>query len=310
MNNSAPFLKHLEKVHASAKKNFEEKQIHASQFLLDKQIDLGQIRQHSSKLLTAGTLAGTMLLSSPDFPSLPQPELSHQVVAKLAVVGVALPKEPQSFLIQELKKVLPLKMDLLSYEQEKEISQFVEKLTGIKIRASLEGEKLNHSYGLIGAEQHLPRFPGDNINLHDEYLKSGITPGLGAWGYFVNNKEALTPQIVQMEKYYVAVQTLYLSDFNRRFIYLRDWYKYRKVMVINPVNGKAIVAVIADAGPASWTGKHFGGSPEVMAYLELNRGMQKGPVLMFFVDDADNKVSLGPVDYFKLNLPLVKEKEV
>ena len=56
------------------------------------------------------------------------------------------------------------------------------------------------------------------------------------------------------------------------------------------------MAVIGDSGPAAWTGKHFGGSPEVMAYLELNRGKQKGAVILFFVDDQNNKVPLGPLE--------------
>jgi len=105
----------------------------------------------------------------------------------------------------------------------------------------------------------------------------------------------LTSDLENKEKYYVAVQTLYLKDWTQRLTYLRDWYKHRKVILINPVNGKAVVAVVADAGPADWTGKHFGGSPEVMAELELNTGMQKGPVILFFVDDGNDKVALGPI---------------
>jgi hypothetical protein len=65
--------------------------------------------------------------------------------------------------------------------------------------------------------------------------------------------------------------------------------------VINPANGKTVVADIADAGPAKFTGKHFGASPEVMAYLEMKDGAQRGPALLFFVDDKDNKIPLGPV---------------
>ncbi|MBI2008442.1 hypothetical protein HYS82_02190, partial [Candidatus Amesbacteria bacterium] len=76
-----------------------------------------------------------------------------------------------------------------------------------------------------------------------------------------------------------------------------DWYKYRKVVVVNSANGKTVIAVVADSGPAAWTGKHFGGSPEVMADLKLNVGKQKGPVIMFFVDDPENKVPLGPLEY-------------
>lgn len=58
-----------------------------------------------------------------------------------------------------------------------------------------------------------------------------------------------------------------------------------------------VVADVADAGPADWTGKHYGGSPEVMAYLGLNVHMQKGPVILFFVNDPNNEIPLGPVEY-------------
>jgi hypothetical protein len=95
----------------------------------------------------------------------------------------------------------------------------------------------------------------------------------------------------------VAVQTLYLSDWETRLPYLRDWYKFRKVLVVNPKNGKAVVADIADSGPAIWTGKQFGGSPEVMDYLESKDGRQRGPVVLFFVDDPGDKVPLGPLEY-------------
>ena len=62
------------------------------------------------------------------------------------------------------------------------------------------------------------------------------------------------------------------------------------------MNGNAVVADIADSGPAAWTGKQFGGSPEVMNYLGGSR-YKKGPVTVFFVDDPKNRVPLGPVEY-------------
>ena len=69
------------------------------------------------------------------------------------------------------------------------------------------------------------------------------------------------------------------------------------MLVVNPHNGKAIVVVIADAGPAQWTGKQLGGSPEVMKYLERYDGTQVRGVLYFFIDDPNNEVPLGPIDY-------------
>jgi hypothetical protein len=34
----------------------------------------------------------------------------------------------------------------------------------------------------------------------------------------------------------------------------------------------------------------------VMAHLELNRGKQKGAVLLFFIDESEHEVALGPVE--------------
>jgi hypothetical protein len=147
------------------------------------------------------------------------------------------------------------------------------------------------------------RYPGDTMHTHPAVEKDdeGMAPGKGAWGYFARSKEELTPDLIETEKWYAVVQTLYLPDWNTRTRYLRDWYKYRKVLIVNTDNGNAVVAAIADSGPAAWTGKHFGGSPEVMNYLGGPR-YKKGPVVLFFVDDPEHKIPLGPVDYNSVEL--------
>ena len=257
----------------------------------------GSIRKHAAKLLAAGSAAGTILLS-------PSPNFSLRTALPPASQSVSIsPFDLHNNLISQLKSQLPLQVSPLDENQENHISQTLHANYGIHASAVLEGNRLNRSYGLIGAEQHLPRYPGDSISQHDQFQKSGITPGRGAWGYFASSKSALTPDLIDKEKYYVAVQTLYLPDWSTRLAYLRDWYKHRKVVVVNPKNGKAIVAVIADSGPAAWTGKHFGGSPEVMGYLEAKDGKQRGPVVLFFVDDPQNQVPLGPLEYNLENPP-------
>ena len=121
-----------------------------------------------------------------------------------------------------------------------------------------------------------------------------MAPGLGAWGYFSHSKQELTPDLVETEKWYAVVQTLYLPDWNKRQPHLKNWYKYRKVLIVNTDNGNAVVASIADSGPAAWTGKQYGGSPEVMNHLGGDR-YTKGSVVVFFVDDPDNEIPLGSV---------------
>ncbi len=270
----------------TAKKNFAQRHPQAAAFFEKAGLDPGKIRQHATRLLTTGALASTLLFSG-----------SADATPKVPLLSTVSPVQLQDQFARMLQKILPPTVGPLSPEAETVIGQAIKNAFGISAVAELEGNHLNQTYGLIGAEQHLPRFPGDGVGEHGGYLGSGITPGRGAWGYFAPSREQLTDDLIEKEKYYVAVQTLYLPDWQKRLPYLRDWYKYRKVVVVNPVNGKAVVADVADSGPANWTGKHFGGSPEVMAYLGLNVGMQKGPVLLFFVDDADNAVPLGPVEY-------------
>ena len=237
---------------------------------------------HVAKLLAAGATAGSLLLS-------PAPPVLHAALPSVSENLSAAPFDLQQNIRDRLKQVLPEKVGPLTDDQESQITDLLHDVFGIHALGGLEGNHLNQTYGLIGAEQHLMRYPGDVVE--------NMAPGKGAWGYFAYSKAELTPDLIEKEKYYVAVQTLYLPDWNTRLPYLRDWYKHRKVILVNPKNGKAITAVVGDSGPAAWTGKHFGGSPEVMDYLVMKDGKQKGPVVLFFVDDPENKVPLGPLEY-------------
>lgn len=302
MNTTAQsnFRDYLKLKSIEARVNFEKKYPKAHQFLLEKGIEIGKLREHSAKLISAGALTGSLLLSPPTgASSLPSPsEISKSIDG---LIDRNEKKLPQKDLIDAFKNMLPTDVRPLSRDEEKRLEQVIKDTTNIPAKASLEGEHLNTTYGYIGAEQHLKRYPGDILENHGPYYKEGIAPGLGAWGYFAKSKDKMTEDLVETEKWYAVVQTLYLPDWNSRQPYLYNWYKYRKVMVVNTKNGNAVVAAIADAGPAAWTGKHFGGSPEVMEYLGGSR-YKKGAVLLFFVDDPENKIPLGPVKYNELNV--------
>ncbi len=297
-------LKHLQE-----KADFSKKFPHAVEFFQSKGVDLGKIRQHSTAIIGAGALAGTLFLApAKEAGSLPAPK---EIVESVKALAKESPVLPQQLLVDSMHQVLPKTSQPLNRSQEKTLEQLFLNIAGINAKGTLEGEHLNTTYGLIGAEQHLFRYPGDNISQHGtgSVLKEGIAPGLGAWGYFAPSKDKLSPQLIETEKWYAVVQTLYLPDWNKRLPYLREWYKYRKVLIVNTDNGNAVVAAIADSGPAAWTGKHFGGSPEVMEYLGGPR-YKKGPVVIFFVDDPENKVPLGPVEYNKINLPQLALSQV
>jgi hypothetical protein len=252
---------------------------------------------HHYRQLVSGSLGGLMLLTGQISPN---PHISLATNTNVQTTMTAIDKKV--FLISDLAKILPKEVRPLDVNEEQGILNILSRTFNIKVMSELEGKRLNRNYGYIGAEQHLTRYSGDSLSTHfdsDEdkelYWQQGMAPGLGAWRYFSSSEEELTEQDKDREKYYIAVQTFLSKDFNSRFSEYRDFYKYRKMLVVNPNNGRAIVVDIADAGPAEQTGKHLGGSPEVMHYLERFDGQQKGAVLYFFIDDPDDKIKLGPI---------------
>jgi hypothetical protein len=251
--------------------------------------------EENSKQFIVGSLAGIMLLTSPVLDKVPQAFSSGAAQIKTI--------DKKVFLIYDLRNVLPSNVRALTVDEEKNVMDVLRRNFDFNIQSELEGKRLNTTYGIIGAEQHLARFPGDNMFMHfensdeaEKYWSSGMAPGLGAWRYFTDSSGSLTQKDVDREKYYIAVQTFLAPGFDSNPKEYNDFFKYRKMLVINPQNGKAVVADIADAGPSPWTGKQLGGSPEVMNYLERFDGSQKGAVLYFFIDDPDDTIPLGPVN--------------
>lgn len=246
--------------------------------------------------LALGSLGGLMLLTAPAQRVLPAGNFS------LSSAEILKGFDQNVLLAQSLTEKLPKDVRSLDFSEEKEMTDILSKNFGFKVTAELEGIRLNRNYGLIGGEQHLYRYPGDNLYGHIDttvdwakYSSAGIAPGLGAWGYFAPSREDFTEEDKQREKYYLAIQTFLAPGFAENFGKFRDFFKFRKMLVVNPRTGQAVVAVVGDAGPAQWTGKHLGGSPEVMDALGLGMGSRKGPVLYFFIDDPNNEVPLGPI---------------
>ncbi len=246
------------------------------------------------KNFALGSLGGLILLSPPT-SQLPR----HLLLSSSeAIKGF----DKNVLLAAILSDKLPKEVRSLDLSEEKEITDLLSGEFGFKVTSEFDSIKLNRNYGLIGGEQHLYRYPGDNLTAHADssldwakYGGAGIAPGLGAWGYFVPSKEQFTEKDKQREKYYLAIQTFLSPGFAENVGKYRDFFKYRKMLVVNPKTGQSVVAVIGDAGPAEFTGKHLGGSPEVMDILGLATGPRKGAVLYFFIDDPKDEIPLGAI---------------
>ena len=241
---------------------------------------------------------GTFMLSTTPFIS-----IAPATVSAVPTITYEAPHHvspiSQSQLAALLKQKLPHDVRPLTPQEEQDIAAILSESYHMNVSPQLNGVRLNRSYGLIGKEQHLTRYPGDSVydqldGSSETPASDGMAPGLGAWGYFARSKADMRPVDSLREKYYIAVPTFLAPGWETHVGQYGLFFKYRKMLVVNPENQKAIVADIADAGPAPWTGKHLGGSPEVMHYLGRVDGAQRGPVLYFFIDDPHDTIPLGP----------------
>lgn len=266
------------------------------------------------------------MLASPTPSSQPNDQnlsTTQQVVAGLAIAGqmafsnpaVAMSMDANTMLQRKASEITPefisqeehqeILAKLVSFvnmppghlpkDQELYVEQQLTDMLGFEITAQLDDHRLNHTIGTMGAEQHLLRSPSDTLEAHTSYLEAGIAPNRGAFGWFTENGQ-LTPLAIQREQYYFAVPLMYLPDWNQQYGVLKPWYKYRKMVVVNPAEQVAVVGVVGDAGPASWVKKQFGGSPEVVRQGKLWSPRSNGRVLLFFVDDPQDQVPLGPIN--------------
>ena len=166
----------------------------------------------SLRQLAVGSLGGLLLLSPPH----------NQIPANNLIVSkddVLKGYDKNVLLAQQLADDMPKEVRSLDENEEKNIIEVLSRNFGFKVTTELNGIRLNRNYGFIGGEQHLYRYPGDNLYAHADnsidwakYSGSGIAPGLGAWGYFAHSKESFTEQDKIKERYYLSIQT-FLSPF-------------------------------------------------------------------------------------------------
>jgi len=285
-----PFLK--PSAFNSLKTKWENKYKNLQANIWEKHADAIHAFLQESRQWSVGTLAGLVMLASSGV----------QTVAADTPIVKATSLNTQTQLLLDLIGVVPKDVRPLTTDEENKVADILTSHLKFKVTPKLQGIRLNTSYGYIGAEQHLARYPGDTMDSHLEsmednrlYYNNGMAPGLGAWRYFAKSKETMTPQDDAREKYYIAVQTFLSPGYETNVIRYSEFFRFRKMIVVNPQNGKAIIADIGDSGPSPWTGKQLGGSPELMHYLERVDGAQRGPVLYFFVDDPSDQLPLGPV---------------
>lgn len=180
---------------------------------------------------------------------------------------------------------------------------------------TLEGYNIPIDKGKTAKEQHLYLNKAEadlgrtNASADKHYANSstptaarnGMAGGYGAFG-----SEASPPSIDQ-ERYYITMRWNYcewyedagnLDSFGRAGTYCRNlnstaksWHRHKKVIVTNPSNGKQVVVSVEESGPAIWTGRVSGLSPEAMDAIGAVTNSE-----LYYYWAGDQSLNLGPLN--------------
>lgn len=297
--NSAPFQglnQHLEEKRTSVIKEFEEKHKEAVRWAKKKGIKTQELAQKGARGLAAGVAASAMVMSAGAVPTHQTIQINggsnHQISKEIKGNAIETSVNAREDVTKEVKNELSGQ----NLYDEGTVSKKLTRVLKIPVKAELDDIRLNATYGIMGYESHLARYPGDNLSTHfhsdieyKHFAKAHMAGGPGAWGYLASNRRSLTNKDIEREKYYLVAQTWLSPNWGNSSV--KQWFRHRKIVVVNPANGRVVIGVVEDAGPEESTGRQFGGSPEVYEELDL---FKTGPkVLMYFVEDPKDEIPLG-----------------
>ncbi len=227
---------------------------------------LDSILQKKQAEYTAAFTAKTPAAPIRDPRPTPEPE-RDEIFAKLEAAAASLHELPEK--------------ELLYLEQQ------VSDLLGFEITSSLDEQRLTHTFGKIQALEEFslqPHAQSDTIPAVRGAQVKKSRPTLG-W--------SKQPCEENAKQYLLANHLPLLEDWHHKYAHYKKWYKYRKLLLINPFNRIVVIGELASYTLPNPMQYHFGGSPDLIRASQAWSPEAQGNVCVFFIPDAA-AVKLGP----------------
>ena len=254
---------------------FAETQTLASDWLAQQNLIVDALRQRASESVESQVLRSVSDNSRPSVSQVTSEELSS-VTQKLRSYALGPPSQ-------------------LAGNESLYLEQQLSDLLGFDVATVLDGRQLPHNAATMSALPHQQRSPEDTLEKHRHHQEAGLQTGRSQFGWFVPNAADSHSNHSQPEEYSVTVQLQYLDEWQSQRQELKKWYRYRKIVVINPFERRATIAAITGVGPTERLQYQCAGSPEVIRETMVWSLASQGKVLLFYVDDPEDTLALGPV---------------
>lgn len=193
--------------------------------------------------------------------------------------------------LKKLQDLVILPPSRVDPESSLYLEQQISELTGIEITAELDGYRLPYQMGVIKSLPHIKRHPTDALAAHQHVLEAGFREKRNSYGWSYETPEEYSLSL--------PLHTFPIPPDGR--VAARKWYKFRKMLVINPIERKAVIAAVTDTQFSAVQKYQFGGSPELIRDLQAWSPSTLGHVLIFFLAKT-NTHPYGPVVFRKPTL--------
>lgn len=222
---------------------------------------------------------------------------------------------------------IPASLSITSSYSSFKVYTEVATLNGITIPATSGRVAREQHLNLIASESASHHYSTSPVASSPSWLRNGMAGGAGSFGSYGYPPKA-------EEKYYITMRWNYTtwysgalgnasqmycgSAYSYYSIHYYSSYKYggeycvprtytknsssslkashwkRRVVVTNPANGRKVVVSVLESGPAIWTGRAAGLSPEAMYALGISSSTNNNNPLKYYWA-ADQSMSLGRI---------------
>lgn len=160
------------------------------------------------------------------------------------------------------------------------LEQQLSDLLGFALTTETTVGRLPYLVGQIQAEPHHKRNPNTQLSDLDTILEAGLRQRRGYLGW-------------QSEEYGVSLPFQEVSQWTTATEPVRTQLLHQKVVVINPLSERAILASITDVGPAHTQRFQFGGTPNLIRAGQFWNPGCSGLAAVFFLESSQSHQKNG-----------------
>jgi len=225
---------------------------------------------------------------------IPTPEISSQqnlvqdLKPNLVSLSIEVSGEEHAQILRKLAALAQAPVGGANLPDQLYFEQQLGDMLGLTVTAELDGYRLPYTVAHAQALPHFPTHPNDQLSAHQP-KEAGLSSTRSTFGW-------LSDKTHQYEKFGVALPLHKLPDWPKRRLDYVQWFKYRKVILINPTQQTAAVGVVTQIGPAYVQRFQVGLSPELIRLTKAWHPDSKGKMVIFLLDDSAGSVKLGQIN--------------